>query len=225
MAYTEASLQEIRELSHKKTEDIRIGVSVLRDLRPLMKEIRNIRSQHKNWNLNVVSFDDEKTTYARLMSDLGSRIDCLFGLYSENRLEGKANVLHLTDYPICIAASVNHPLVDRKELTFSDLNGYSLIMVEKGDTPSIDAVRTEIETNYPEINLINVPAYDVSTFNLCAGIHGIMISVSLWDGIHPLLVNVPLHSDYSVPYGLIYARNPSAQTEEFAREITKIYAK
>jgi hypothetical protein len=98
-------------------------------------------------------------------------------------------------------------------------------MVEKGDTPSIDAVRTEIEKNYPEINLINVPAYDVSTFNLCAGINGIMISVSLWDGIHPLLVNVPLHSDYSVPYGLIYARNPSTQTEEFAREITKIYAK
>ena len=36
-------------------------------------------------------------------------------------------------------------------------------------------------------------------------------------------VNVPLHSDYSVPYCLIYARNPSPQTEEFAHEVTKIY--
>lgn len=67
--------------------------------------------------------------------------------------------------------------------------------------------------------------YDVSTFNLCASVNGIMISVGLWDGIHPLLVNIPLLSEYTVPYGLIYARNPSAQTEEFAESVADICSK
>lgn len=52
-----------------------------------------------------------------------------------------------------------------------------------------------------------------------------MISVGLWDGIHPLLVNIPLLSEYTVPYGLIYARNPSAQTEEFAESVADICSK
>lgn len=221
LAYSEASLQEIREMKRHRMQDIHIGVSVLRNFKPLLMEIREIRNLHPEWNLNVVSFSDESSSYRKMIPELGEKIDCQFGLYSKIRMQGKANVIHIRDYPVCIAASLNHPLAGRKELTLRDLSGYSLIIVEKGDTLEIDAVRQEIEINYPETEIINVPSYDVSTFNFCASVNGIMLSVDLWNEIHPLLVNIPLRSEFTVPYGIMYGLNPSAQTAEFVREISR----
>lgn len=221
LAYSEASLQEIRELKRHRMQDIHIGVSVLRNFKPLLMEIREIRNSHPEWNLNVVSFSDESSSYRKMIPELSEKIDCLFGLYSKIRMQGKANVIHIRDYPVCIAASLNHPLAGRKELTLRDLSGYSLIIVEKGDTLEIDAVRQEIEINYPETEIINVPSYDVSTFNFCASVNGITLSVDLWNEIHPLLVNIPLRSEFTVPYGIMYGLNPSAQTAEFVREISR----
>lgn len=223
LAYSEASLQEIRELKRHRMQDIHIGVSVLRNFKPLLQEIRAIRFSHPEWNLNVVSFSDEISSYRNMLPELGGKIDCLFGLYSETRMNGKANVTHLRDYPICVAASLNHPLAERKELILPDLAGYSLMIVERGDTPAIDAIREEIENNYPEIEIINVPSYDVSTFNLCASVNGIMLSVDLWNELHPLLINIPLRSEFTVPYGIMYGLTPSLQTAEFVREISRFF--
>ena len=48
-----------------------------------------------------------------------------------------------------------------------------------------------------------------------------MISVDLWNKVHPLLVNVPLDTEFTVPYGLIYPLNPSKKVKKFVESFEK----
>ncbi|MDO4620698.1 MAG: LysR family transcriptional regulator, partial [Lachnospiraceae bacterium] len=111
--------------------------------------------------------------------------------------------------------SVNHPLAWKDSISLNDLHGEKVMMIQKGDTIYIDHLRQIIEEQHPEIELIDVPLYDIQTFNQCEKMNIIMISAAIWQHVHPLLVTIPLETNHFVPYGIVYGLNPPKKVHDF----------
>lgn len=103
----------------------------------------------------------------------------------------------------------------QEKLRLPDLYGENLLMVERGDTKFIDALRDEIEKNYPQIHIQDVASYGTGVFNQCDRTNSVMVTIGTWAELHPSLVAIPCEWDYTVPYGIVYAENPSALVLEF----------
>lgn len=213
--YSNSVLKQAKAISYRQTKEISIGRSQLRHFNPYINAIKRVRAFSSDFHIHVVSFDDQRNEFDLLLNDLGKNIDGFFGIYSSTHFKQRASIYHICYYRIVLAISINNPLSSKTSLSFDDLKNHKIIMVERGDTAYIDQIRDIIENKYPEIEIINVPSYDIDTFNFCNSIEGVMISVDIWDQIHPLLVNVPLSHEFYVPYGFIYPLNPSKKIIQF----------
>ena len=47
----------------------------------------------------------------------------------------------------------------------------------------------------------------------------ILITQPVYEDIHPNLITIPLKTDTSMPYGLIYAKEPTIATEKFMQAV------
>ena len=76
-------------------------------------------------------------------------------------------------------------------------------------------VRSEVVQRYPTVQIIDSHYYGVDTFMLCEVNPYVLITQQVYADIHPNLVTIPLAGDYDMPYGLMYAKSPSAATKQF----------
>lgn len=94
-------------------------------------------------------------------------------------------------------------------------------MAEHGDTSFIDALRNEIEEHHPQIHIQDVPSYDTAVFNQCSILGSTMIPISTWAELRPSLVTIPCEWNYTVPYGIVYAEQPSELVIDFIDAMRK----
>ena len=95
------------------------------------------------------------------------------------------------------------------------------MMVKEGDSAVVDSIREEIR-KHPQITIEDTPQfYDINVFNRCEQTQNIMITLDCWKDVHPTLVTIPMDWDFPIPYGLLYALNPSQDVEEFIRIVKK----
>lgn len=169
--------------------------------------------------LQIVPFDDTYQEWLNLLENLGKDIDIVAGIYPSTMWKRRCQVLKITDVPLCCAVSRKNPLSLKSGLSIRDLYGETLLMVERGDTSYIDALRDEIEKHHPEIHIQDVPSYDTKVFNQCESSGCIMITISTWAELHPSLVTIPCDWNYTVPYGIIFSQQPSGLVSEFIEVI------
>ena len=62
--------------------------------------------------------------------------------------------------------------------------------------------------------------YGVDTFAMCEMNSYILITQPVYQDIHPNLVTIPLNTDISMPYGLIYAKEPTEATSKFMKAVS-----
>lgn len=158
------------------------------------------------------------------MAEKTGSADIIAGLFPSTLWKNKVNALKIRQLPLSVAVPINHPLASRKRLMLTDLYSETLLMVERGDTIYIDRLRDELETAHPQIHIHDVPSYDIGTFNYAATTGHPMITADIWSEIHPSLVTLPCDwgGDYSVPYGLLYAKEPAPHVREFVEIMTSL---
>ena len=61
-------------------------------------------------------------------------------------------------YHHCVAVPREHPLARKEKLTIEDLYGQTLMMVKRGDSSSVDQVRTFVEA-HPAITIEDTPQF------------------------------------------------------------------
>jgi len=103
-----------------------------------------------------------------------------------------------------------------------DLSGEVLVMPIKGVSVELDSFREEIARNYPSTRIIDSDYYGVDTFALCEMNSYILITQPVYEDIHPNLITIPLQTDVSMPYGLVYAKEPTAAATKFIHAVQKI---
>lgn len=133
----------------------------------------------------------------------------------------KCRLLELSRTPICCAVSKNHRFAKEKILRLQDLNGEYLVMPIAGVSQELDAFRNEISQNYPTTQIIDSSYYGVDTFTLCEVNPYILITQPVYSDIHTNLITIHLDTEYTMPYGLIYANEPTVATKKFIEAVKK----
>lgn len=64
-----------------------------------------------------------------------------------------------------------------------------------------------------------VVSYDVHTFNNCVERRCVLLSLECWDRVHPDIKSIPLKETYTLPFGIVYAKDSGSQIEDFITDI------
>lgn len=207
-------IKKIKE--HKLYQDkvLYIGVSDMHSGESLM-EVLFEAGDALHFRLEIVQFNDAKS----MINQLGKKIDCTVGPYCDGDYY---NTYQLGTQPSKLAVSRRSPLARKKELTWEDLDGQSIMLKRIGISSNHDQIRSEIEKNHPKIQIVDMDAYDTEAFNICEKNNYLMETVDLWAVSHFSLVTIPMQWKFNKPYGIVYANNPSPVMQEFINILKKL---
>ena len=146
--------------------------------------------------------------------------DLFEGIYAST-WKGSCRFLELDRTPVCCAVSRSHRLAKASELSMQDLSGEVLVMPIEGVSEELDEFRNEIVRDYPATRILDSNYYGIDTFALCEMNSYILITQPVYEDIHPNLITIPLKTDVSMPYGLVYAKEPTAAALKFIAAVQK----
>lgn len=213
--YSAAAIAEARQQEQAVATTFRIGSSLLNPCKPFMDLWYRVNQDFPDYKLHIIPFEDNHQDILTEISELGEKYDFLIAACDSSDWLELCDFLQLGTYRLCLAVSREHPLAQKKRLTIKDLSGETLMMVKRGDSPSVDAVRDEIE-QYPGIRIEDTTQfYDMEVFNRCAQTQNIMLTLECWADVHPGLVTLPAKWAYTVPYGILYAKEPGEDVGKF----------
>lgn len=90
----------------------------------------------------------------------------------------------------------------------------------EGVSKEMDTFRNYILEHYKDTKIIDSSYYGVDTFTLCEVNSYILITQPVYKDIHTNLITIPLDTNITLPYGLMYANEPSEAVKKFLK-ITK----
>lgn len=195
---------------------IRVGSSFLNPSRVLTDLWAPLRERYPEYKFHIVPYEDTKEQILSVIFSLGERIDLLVGSFNSKSMQEAASYLELGEYQLCVAVPQTHPLASRKALTLDDLHGERLMMVKSGDTEALDHFHELLRRTHPQILVEEAGYYyDMDTFNTCEQSGILLLTLDAWASIHPSLITLPLQQEYKIPYGILYAKNPSDAVKAF----------
>lgn len=212
------ALNKARRLAESSETTVRIGTSLLYKCRLLPDLWTRVSEKHPELKIEILPMTEYQNR-GEVFSALGVQYDLFEGIYGSAGWDGLCRFLELDRTPICCAVAKNHRLADVKKLTMQDLNGEYLVMPIEGVSNEIDAFRKNITENYPTVQIVDSPYYGVDTFMLCEVNGYILITQPVYADIHSNLVAIPLETDYTLPYGLMYANEPTMATKKFLQAV------
>jgi DNA-binding transcriptional LysR family regulator len=199
---------------------IRVGTSLLNPCKTLIDLWGEISDNNTSFQIKIVPFEDDHNSILSTISSLGKRFDFLVGACDSKEWLKRCNIFPLGTYDICCAVPRKHRLAQKKILQASDLYGENLMMVKRGDTDGLDALRDMLEADHPQIHITDTPFfYDAEVFNTCEQTGSVLLTLNAWAEIHPSLVTIPVKWDYKAPYGLLYTKNPSKDVLAFLEAV------
>ncbi len=215
--FAEEAKRRARQLAAAEQNIIRIGTSILRPCKRLIDEIGD---ETLPFQIRIVPFDDEPAGLEAVLSSLGGQIDCIVSPCDSDRWRKQHSIFLLDRLPCRIAVPRQHRLARKKSLTWSDLDGETLMIVKSSETPVLNRMREDIAQNHPRIRVADSCGfYDTAAFNECERMNWLMETLDIWADVHPSLVTLAMEWDYEIPYGIVYAKKPSRQMEEFIRAV------
>lgn len=202
---------------------VRIGTSIMTPSRFLLDLWPHIQKENPSLKIQLVSFENTPENARGILSRLGENIDVVADLIDEGFSSAYGcEMLELFQAPVRCALSRYHPLASKKILTASDLAGEKLLLLKRSGFKRIDALRADISRNWPEVEIVDFPFYDITVFNRCETQGCLLMTIENWDNVHPLLKTLPVEWDYTLPFGLMFSPNPSPQVLAFLKAVKKI---
>ena len=195
---------------------IRVGSSLLNPSKALTDLWGPLRAAYPQYKFHIVPYTDTKEERLAIIAALGEKFDLLVGAFDSKRILTQANYLILGDYHLCVAVPKGHRLAAKKVLSIQDLHGERLIKVKRGETERLDHFQDILRLTHPQIIVEEADYYyDLDTFNACEQNGALLLTLDAWAEIHPSLITLPVQWDYTVPYGILYAKEPSQEVLQF----------
>ena len=213
------ALNKARKLAESSETTVRIGTSLLYKCRLLSNLWTQVSEKYPELKLEILPMTEYQNR-GEVFAALGVEFDLFEGIYGSAGWDGLCQFLELERTPICCAVAKNHRLADMKKLTMQDLNGECIVMPIEGVSKEIDDFRKLILTQYPTVQIVDSKRYDFDTFTLCEVNGYILITQPVYTDIHNNLVTIPLETDYTLPYGLMYAKEATVATQKFIQAIS-----
>ena len=215
------ALNKARRLAESSETTVRIGTSLLYKCRLLPDLWTRVSEKHPELKIEILPMMEYQNR-GEVFSALGVHFDLFEGIYGSAGWKGMCQFLELDRTPICCAVARNHRLAGMKKLTMQDLNGEYIVMPIEGVSKEVDDFRNHIRNQYQTVQIVDSKRYDVDTFTLCEVNGYILITQPVYTDIHNNLVTIPLETNYTLPYGLMYAKEPTVATRTFINSIKNI---
>lgn len=215
MAYSEKAILEAKLLTEEAETTFCVGTSILNPCKPFMDLWYQVGHQMPGFKLHIVPYEDDHAGILGEIAALGKKFDFLIGACDSRQWLDRCNFLPLGVYHHCVALPRDHPLARKEKLAVEDLYGQTLMMVKRGDSSSVDRVRTFVEA-HPAITIEDTPQfYDMEVFNRCVQTRNLLMTLDCWREVHPALVTLPVDWDFTIPYGILYPLAPDQDTLDF----------
>ena len=221
--YSKEAIGRAKEAGNDEDDVIRVGISPMTPPQVFVELWSRIQEQYPKVKFKLVPFENTPENAREILANLGQNIDVIAGIFDETMLElRKCNGVELSREPFCVAVALHHRLAGKKVLTPEDLKGERLLMMRKGWSCYVDALRAELTEKYPEIIIADFDFYNVDIFNRCENSNDMLLAIKSWESVHPLMKILPVEWDYKMPYGLLYAKDPSEKVEKLVRTVEGI---
>lgn len=215
------AISHAKQIAMNEQQVINVGTSILRPCKMLVDLWSEIDDETLPVTIHIVPFDDTPAGMDAMLSSLGKDIDCFVGPCDSITWRENYNILHIKNGKCEIAVPRKHKLSRKERLNWDDLDGETIMLVKRGDSPTLNKMRDEIEAKHPRITVIDAPHfYDTNIFNECEQTGCLMETLDIWREVHPSLVTIPMEWDYTMPYGIIYGKHPSKIAESFIQKIS-----
>lgn len=202
---------------------IRVGTSPMTPAQALVDLWPGLQQEYPEFKLKFVPYENTPENAREILAHLGQNIDIVPGIFDDTLLSLRGcSGYKLSREPICCAVSVNHPLAQKSELEVSDLYGESLMLMHRGWSSYVDVLRDDLEANHKQINIVDFDFYSLEIFNRCEYEGGILMAVRNWAGVHPLLKVLRVKWEHFIPYGLLYAKDPSDNVWDFLEAVKQV---
>ena len=218
---SEDALAKARGIAGSAETTVRIGTSLLYKCRMLPDIWTQVAKKFPDMNIEIKPMQEYRTR-DEAFSQLGTLYDLYEGIYATKAFYGLCGFLELNQQPVCCAVSASHPFAEKKKLAMKDLYGQHLVMPPEGISAELDAFRADILSKSQDTVIIDSAYYGVDTFTMCEMLPYILITQPVYSDIHTNLITIPLKERYTLPYGLIYARDPTPATKRFISTIPPI---
>jgi len=213
--YSRRSIESARQAMGARDTTFCVGTSMLNPAKPFMDLWYRVSREFPDYKLHLVPFEDDHQGIVSEIAQLGKKFDFLVGVCDSKLWLDQCNMLTLGSYKKMCAVSREHRLAGKNKLVVSDLYGETLMMVKEGDSAVNDFLRHDLIKNHPQIHIEDTHHfYDISVFNRCAETGNVLLSLDCWKDVHPALITLPVDWDYKIPYGLLYALNPTTDVQK-----------
>ena len=222
--YCKDSVERARRAMEEKDNVIRIGTSPMTPAAPVVELWSKIQKEHPDIHLQIIPYMNSQENAREILKNLGTNIDIVGGIFDETMLKlRQCRGMELSRQHICCAVSLNHRLAQKEVLTVQDLYGERLLLMHRGWSNYVDALRDDIWKNHPQIQILDFNIYSMEIFNRCENSNEILMAVENWEGVHPLLRIIPVEWKYTIPYGILYSSEPSPLVKRFLKAVKKQY--
>lgn len=223
---SDTAIREAQQAEGREHRVFRIGTSILNPAMPFLDMWKQISDQFPGFTLEMVPFDDDHSDIMNEISQIGKTFDFFIGVCDSRGWKQHVSFLQTGTMRKMVAVPLNDPLAKKTLITRDDLHGRTLIMVGEGDSMTNDKIRADLSKNDPEITIQDAPIhYDMSVFNDAVTSGNVLLNNECWANVHPMLKTIPVDWNYIMPFGVIYAKNPSPQVQRLINEISKLIRK
>ncbi len=210
IGYCKDSIVRAKNAMQKDSLVVRVGSSPITPAQFLMQYWPKIQEYCPDMKFQIVPFENTEGNAREILQNLGQNIDVVAGIFDDTLLDlRKCMGFELTREPFCCAVSRQHPLAEKDRLTIEDLYGQNLLLMHRGWSHYVDVLRDEIWQHHKQIHIVDFDFYDVDIFNRCENSKDVLLAISGWSSVHPLLKIIPVEWEHRIPYGLLYSPTPS----------------
>ena len=217
------AVSRARKAMEEDGDVIRIGSSPMTPCQFLVDLWPKLYEYCPDIKFQIVPFANTPENAREILQNLGKNIDIVAGLYDDEMLaRRKCAALKLMDVPVCCALSRLHPLAAKDKLTYADLEGQRLFMIEQGWNKYVDEMRRDLAEQHPQIIIEDFAFYNMDIFNKCENTGGLLMATPMWSDAHPLLKVLPVEWPYTLPFGLLHAPEPSPLVQRLLDAVQKV---
>ena len=223
IGYCRESVERARAAMQKEENVIRIGTSPMTAVQNMVDLWPKFQEYCPDIKFQMIPFENTPENAREILKNLGKNIDVIAGIFDESMLNYRqCSGTELCRVPLCCAVSVNHRLAKKKRLTIQDLYGENLLLMHRGWSHYIDLLRDDLWTNHYNIHIVDFDFYSLEIFNRCENSNDILIAIENWKTVHPLLKILPVDWNYTIPFGILHAPEPSKTVQRFLQAIPAV---
>ncbi len=221
--YSRDSVARARNAMKEDKEVIRVGVSPMTPPQIFVELWPKIKEMYPNIKFQIVAFENTPENAREILANLGQNIDVIAGIFDDTMLKlRQCKGFEISKVPFCCAVSLHHRLAYKEKLEITDLYGENLMLMHRGWSEYVDCLRDELREHHPQIHITDFDFYSVDVFNRCENSNDILLAISSWESVHPLMKIIPVEWDYCMPFGLLYATEPSAKVKRLLKALEQL---